>query len=101
MEAKHEQVPATTSSYCKTLAADAHRRWRIRATRARSRALLEAARLGLIAPILVGPRERIEAVAARGGAATRPASAIVDAPHSHAAAETAVRHWCARARPKR
>lgn len=51
---------------------------------------VDAARLGLIAPILVGPKARIEAVAREHGIdiAGLP---IVDVPHSHAAAEKAVR----------
>jgi phosphate acetyltransferase len=50
---------------------------------------VDAARLGLIAPILVGPKARIEAVAREHGIdiAGLP---IVDVPHSHAAAEKAV-----------
>ena len=50
---------------------------------------IAAARLGLIEPILVGPRQRIADAAAKSKidiAAYR----LVDAPHSHAAAETAV-----------
>jgi phosphate acetyltransferase len=50
---------------------------------------MEAARLGLIAPILVGPRERIEALAASCGIDLAGVQ-IVDAPHSTAAAATAV-----------
>ena len=49
---------------------------------------IEAARLGLITPILVGPRAKIMAAAKR-----QPRLGdlpIVDAPHSHAAAATAV-----------
>ena len=50
---------------------------------------VEAARIGLIAPVLVGPRARILEVAAACG--IDPAGLqIVDAPHSHAAAELAV-----------
>ncbi|MGJ7509847.1 phosphate acetyltransferase [Variovorax sp. GT1P44] len=49
----------------------------------------EAARLGLIAPILVGPRARIEATA-KSIALDIAGIPIVDAPHSHAAAEKAV-----------
>ena len=49
----------------------------------------EAARLGLIAPILVGPRARIEAVAA-SFAVDISGYPIVDAPHSNAAADAAV-----------
>ena len=53
------------------------------------RGAVDAAKLGLIAPILVGPKARIEAVAREHGIdiAGLP---IVDAPHSHAAAEKAV-----------
>ena len=50
---------------------------------------IEAGRLGLIVPILVGPASRIEAIAAEHGielGTTR----IVDAPHSHGAAAKAV-----------
>jgi phosphate acetyltransferase len=50
---------------------------------------IEAARLGLITPILVGPRERIQALAASGGIDLAGVQ-IVDAPHSHAAAAAAV-----------
>ncbi|CAN7804217.1 phosphate acetyltransferase [Paraburkholderia hospita] len=50
---------------------------------------IEAARLGLIAPILVGPRERIEALAASLGTDLAGLE-IVDAPHSAAAAAIAV-----------
>jgi phosphate acetyltransferase len=50
---------------------------------------IEAARLGLIVPILVGPRERIEAIAASFGIDLTGVQ-IVDAPHSTAAAAMAV-----------
>ena len=50
---------------------------------------VDAARLGLIAPILVGPRSRIEAVA-RQYAIDITGLPIVDAPFSHASAEQAV-----------
>jgi phosphate acetyltransferase len=50
---------------------------------------VDAARLGLIAPILVGPRLRIEAVA-RQCAIDITEMLIVDAPFSHASAEQAV-----------
>ena len=50
---------------------------------------LEAAQMGLIAPILVGPRERIEAVAGAGDL-DLSAYEIVDAPHSEASAAAAV-----------
>lgn len=44
---------------------------------------------GLIVPVLVGPRRKIEAAARAAGLAL-DGIAIVDAPHSHAAAERAV-----------
>ncbi|MDM0117791.1 phosphate acetyltransferase [Variovorax sp. J22R133] len=50
---------------------------------------MEAARLGLIVPILVGPRERILAVAATSGLDLSGVQ-IVDAPHSEASAAAAV-----------
>jgi len=50
---------------------------------------VEAARLGIIAPVLVGPRRKIEAVAEKAGAGISRFR-IVDAPHSHAAAAQAV-----------
>ena len=53
-------------------------------------AAIEGARLGLIAPILVGPRAKINAVA-QAGELTLGDLPVVDVPHSHAAAETAVR----------
>ena len=52
-------------------------------------AVVEAARLKLIAPILVGPRAKIEAAAKEGNLDLGDLP-IVDAPHSHAAAECAV-----------
>jgi phosphate acetyltransferase len=51
---------------------------------------VEAAELGLLTPILVGPREKIEAAAKQSGIDISPYE-IIDAPHSHAAAEAAVR----------
>ncbi len=48
---------------------------------------------GLISPVLIGPRGKIEAVALAAGLALSGVE-IVDAPHSHAAAEKAV--WLAR-----
>jgi phosphate acetyltransferase len=53
------------------------------------RGAVEAAGMGLIAPVLVGPRARIEALAAEHGIDVSD-FAIVDAPHSHAAAAGAV-----------
>ena len=50
---------------------------------------VDAAKLGLIVPILVGPRAKIEA-AAKACALDISAFEIVDAPHSHAAAALAV-----------
>lgn len=50
---------------------------------------LEAARIGLIAPVLVGPRARIEAVAQENGLRLGDVP-IVEAAHSHAAAAAAV-----------
>jgi len=54
------------------------------------RGAVEAADMGILVPILVGPRARIEAVAKQHGLDIRPFE-IVDAPHSHASAEAAVR----------
>ena len=48
-----------------------------------------AARLGLIAPILVGPKEKIEEAARKADVDISPYP-VVDAPHSHAAADAAV-----------
>ena len=50
---------------------------------------VEAAELGILQPILVGPKARIEAVAAQCQLDVSR-YAIVDAPHSHAAADLAV-----------
>lgn len=50
---------------------------------------LEAASQGMIQPVLVGPRARIETAAEQAGLSLDGVE-IVDAPHSHAAAETAV-----------
>ncbi|CAN0627284.1 Phosphate acetyltransferase [Burkholderia multivorans] len=54
------------------------------------RGAVEAAQLGLIQPILVGSTDRIVAVAGEGGLDIADLQ-LVDAPHSHAAADTAVR----------
>jgi phosphate acetyltransferase len=51
--------------------------------------MMEATRLGLIAPILVGPRAKIESVAKTFGVDIAGIP-IVDAPFSHAAADKAV-----------
>jgi phosphate acetyltransferase len=53
------------------------------------RGAIEAAELGLIVPILVGPEAKIWAVAKANGISLDGVE-IVDAPHSHAAAERAV-----------
>ncbi len=53
------------------------------------RSAIDAAKLGLIAPILVGPKARIEAVAREFGIDIAGVP-IVDAPFSHASAEKAV-----------
>ncbi|MBP2311289.1 phosphate acetyltransferase/phosphate butyryltransferase [Azospirillum soli] len=50
---------------------------------------VDAARQGFIAPILIGPAARIRAVADEAGLDIAPYE-IVDVPHSHAAAATAV-----------
>jgi phosphate acetyltransferase len=50
---------------------------------------MEAARMGLIVPILVGPRERILAAAAKAGIKLSDTT-IVDTPHSEASAAMAV-----------
>jgi phosphotransacetylase len=50
---------------------------------------LDAGTKGLIIPILVGPKAKIEEVAARAGLALG-STEIVDAPHSHASAAKAV-----------
>jgi phosphate acetyltransferase len=53
------------------------------------RGALEAAETGLISPILVGPKNKIEGVA-RTFSLNLADAEIVDAPHSHAAAEKVV-----------
>ena len=53
------------------------------------RGAVEAAELGILQPILVGPRAKIEAVAAQFEL-DLSGYEIVDAPHSHAAADLAV-----------
>jgi phosphotransacetylase len=52
-------------------------------------AACEAARLGLITPILVGPQAKVEAAAA-GAGVDIAGMRLVDVPHSHAAAARAV-----------
>lgn len=53
------------------------------------RGATEAAQCGLIDPILVGPRRKIEAVAEAAGIALSGCT-VIDAPHSHAAAALGV-----------
>jgi phosphate acetyltransferase len=87
MERKHEKYQRLLD-FCKTLpptpTAVAHP-----CDESSLRGAVDAARLGLIAPLLVGPRERILAVA-KQYAIDIGGLPIVDAPHSHAAAELAV-----------
>jgi phosphate acetyltransferase len=52
-------------------------------------AVVDAARIGLIAPFLVGPGARIKAVAEKSGLDLTGLE-IVEAPHSHGSAERAV-----------
>jgi phosphate acetyltransferase len=54
------------------------------------RGAIEAGRMGLIRPILVGPQARIAAIAAQAGIDLGGLE-LVDTPHSHASAEIAVR----------
>ena len=60
---------------------------------------VDAAKLGLIAPILVGPKDKIEAVAKKFGIDISPYP-IVDAAYSQDSAAKAV-ELVRRARPKR
>jgi len=87
MERKHEKYERLIE-VCKTLpptpTAVAHP-----CDESSLRGAVDAAKLGLIAPILVGPRARIEAVA-REHKIDIAAYTIVDAPHSQASAEKAV-----------
>ncbi len=64
------------------------------------RGAVDAAKLGLIAPILVGPKARIEAIAKQYGIDLGKIP-IVDAPYSEASAAKAVRARARRARPRR
>jgi phosphate acetyltransferase len=87
MERKHEKYERLLD-FCKTLpptpTAVAHP-----CDESSLRSAVDAARLGLIAPLLVGPRSRIEAVAKEFGLDIG-ALPIVDTPHSHASADAAV-----------
>ena len=59
-------------------------------TKSSLRGAVEAAEAGIIVPILVGPAERIRAVAEKAGLNIAPYE-IVEAPHSHDAAAEAVK----------
>ncbi|WP_218959454.1 MULTISPECIES: phosphate acetyltransferase [unclassified Cupriavidus] len=87
VNAKHEKYQRLID-YCKTMpptpTAVAHP-----CDKSSLEGAVEAARLGLIAPILVGPRARIEDAAREAGIDIREYP-IVDAAHSHAAAAAAV-----------
>ncbi|AEI82499.1 phosphate acetyltransferase Pta (plasmid) [Cupriavidus necator N-1] len=87
MNAKHEKYQRLID-YCKTMpptpTAVVHP-----CDQSSLEGAVEAARLGLIAPILVGPRSRIEDAARAAGLDIREYP-IVDADHSHAAAAAAV-----------
>jgi phosphate acetyltransferase len=87
MRTQHEKYQRLLD-YCKTLpptpTAVAHP-----CDESSLRGAVDAAKLGLIKPILVGPRARIEAIA-REHQIDIAGLEIVDAPHSHAAAEKAV-----------
>jgi len=88
MERKHEKYDRLIAR-CKALAplpcAVAHP-----CDESSLRGAVEAAQMGIIQPILVGPKTRIEAVAAQFGLDIS-AFEVVDAPHSEASAEAAVR----------
>ena len=87
MERKHEkyeQLIARCQTLTPTPTAVAHP-----CDESSLRGAVEAAELGILQPILVGPRAKIEAVAARFQLDLSRYE-IVDAPHSHAAAEMAV-----------
>jgi len=87
MERKHEKYQRLID-YCKTLpplpTAVVHP-----CDKSSLEGAIEAAHLGMIAPILVGPSERIKAVA-KENRITISDFPIVDAPYSHAAAAAAV-----------
>ncbi|SOY58290.1 putative Phosphate acetyl/butyryltransferase [Cupriavidus taiwanensis] len=87
VNARHEKYQRLID-YCKTMPATptavAHP-----CDQASLEGAVEAARLGLIAPILVGPRARIEDAARAAGIDIREYP-IVDAEHSHASAAAAV-----------
>lgn len=87
MERKHEkyeQLIARCQNLIPTPTAVAHP-----CDESSLRGAVEAAEMGILQPILVGPRAKIEAVAAQFQLDLSRYE-IVDAPHSHAAAEMAV-----------
>jgi phosphate acetyltransferase len=87
MNARHEKYQRLID-YCKTLpptpTAVVHP-----CDRSSIEGAVQAAKLGLIAPILVGPRAKIEA-AAKAADVDISSFPLVDVPHSHAAAEAGV-----------
>ena len=88
MERKHQKYE-TLIARCKALApvacAVAHP-----CDESSLRGAVEAGQMGLLKPILVGPKARIEALAKQFGIDIS-ACEVVDAPHSEGSAETAVR----------
>jgi phosphate acetyltransferase len=82
---KYERLLAHAASLAPVTTAVAHH-----CDEASLQGAVDAAKMGLIAPILVGPRARIEAVAAQAGLSLAGLE-IVDTPHSHASAAEAVR----------
>ena len=82
--AKYERLIARCKSLPPTRTAVAHP-----CDESSLRGAVDAAKAGLIAPILVGPRARIEAVARQHGIDISKLE-IVDAPHSEASAAAAV-----------
>jgi len=82
---KYERLLAHAASLAPVITAVAHP-----CDEASLRGAVDAAKKGLITPILVGPKARIEAVAAQAGLSLAGLE-IVDTPHSHASAAEAVR----------
>ena len=81
---KYDRLIAAAKALPRTVTAVAHP-----CDESSLRGAVEAAALGLIAPILVGPRARIESIARQHGV-DLTGLPIVDAPDSHASAERAV-----------
>jgi phosphate acetyltransferase len=82
--AKYERLIEFTKTFPPTPTAVAHP-----CDRSSLEGAIEAGRIGLIVPILVGPRNKILAAAQAAGIDGNSLE-IVDAPHSHAAADAAV-----------